>query len=161
MQLHELLSLIKVHRYDRNSCHFEIMNNTTDKKTVLLMIFYFRSLKFIYARVQKFPNLSKISTKLQKIFTALEQCDNHQLIIQSWTHAGIQPIIENGVVTHVEVNATGILDGEAVADLQEEETNGRLRGRRPNKAPWGLMNAGTRSKWSMPLLRIRNAKSRT
>ena len=91
-------------------------------------------------RVQKFPNLSKISTNVQKIFTAFEQCDN-QLIIQSWTHAGIQPIIENGVVTHVEINATGILDGEVVADLQEEETNEMLRGRRPNKAPWGLMNA--------------------
>ena len=96
---------------------------------------FFRSLKSIYAHVQKFPNLSKISTNLHKIFTALAQCDNHHLIIQSWTHAGIQPIIENGVVTHVEINATEILDGEIVANLQEEETHERLSRRRPDKVP--------------------------
>ena len=102
---------------------------------------FFRSLKAIYACVPKFPNVSKISTILQKIFTAIEECDNHQLILQSWAHAGIHPIIEDGIVTHVKVDETAILNSEVITEPQMEQISERARGRRPDRGQWGLMNA--------------------
>lgn len=102
---------------------------------------FFRSLKSKYSRVQPFPNVSKISTRLQKIFTALEECDNCQLIVQSWAHAGIHPVIEDGIVQRVVVDESEILNSEVVAELPNEEINERARGRRPSKGQYGLMNA--------------------
>lgn len=55
---------------------------------------FFRSLKSIYACFQKYTNVSQISPNLQKSFSLLQQCNNHQLIIQSWAHVRIHPIIE-------------------------------------------------------------------
>ena len=88
---------------------------------------------------------SQISTNLQnhlpKIITALEECDNHQIIIQTWVHTGIHSLIEEGIVNHVQINETAVLNGDVVPEPQVEPINERARGRRPDKGQWGLMNA--------------------
>ena len=61
-----------------------------------------RSMKNVYASISDWPDVSKISQRLQRIFTVIERSQNHQLILRSWAKVGIMPIIENGDVHYVE-----------------------------------------------------------
>lgn len=55
--------------------------------------------------------------------------------------AGIHSIIEDGIVTHVQVDGTAILNSEVIPEHQVEQISERARGRRPDMGQWGLLNA--------------------
>ena len=100
----------------------------------------FRSMKSRYPTVPKWPAKSKITTTLQKIYTVIQMTDNEQTIIRSWDHTGIQPIIENGIVTKVMINENKVLQNETLIEHESDEINEKARGKKIDKAPNGLMN---------------------
>ena len=57
-----------------------------------------------------FKNTQMYPKYQQKSFSLLQQCNNHQPIIQSWAHVRIHPIIEEGIVTLTQVDETVILN---------------------------------------------------
>ena len=101
----------------------------------------FRSMKSHYPKVADWAGKSKLTTKLQKIFTACEMCDNHQLIIKSWSHSGIEPVIINGEVTSVKLCPEKVLKNSNVQVEEGAQINEKARGRRRTPQPFGLLNA--------------------
>ena len=100
----------------------------------------FRSMKNDYASISDWPDVSKISQRLQRIFTVIERSQNHQLILRSWAKVGIMPIIENGDVHHVELVENAVLKNESVLNALSNKVNEKERGKKNDKADWGLMN---------------------
>lgn len=97
-------------------------------------------MKSRYPTVPKWLAKSKITTTLQKIYTVIQMTDNEQTIIRSWDHTGIQPIIENGIVTKVMINENKVLQNETLIEHESDEINEKARGKKIDKAPNGLMN---------------------
>lgn len=100
----------------------------------------FRSMKNNYSSVPKWPGKSQITTKLQKIFTAIEETDNHQIILRSWSHCGILPILEEGDVQSVMLVENSVLMNETLIFDETDGINEKSRGKKTEKAPSGLMN---------------------
>lgn len=73
--------------------------------------------------------------RLQQIFTVMQESDNAQLIIRSSAHTGILPIIEDGEVKKVTLAENAVLQDEI-----PDSVNERSRGRKTEKAEFGLMN---------------------
>ena len=100
----------------------------------------FRSMKNDYASITDWPNVSKISQRLQRIFTCIERAQNHQLILKSWAKVGICPIIENGEVLHIELVENAVLQNDSVLNSLCNKINEKERGKNNDTAAWGLMN---------------------
>mgnify|MGYP001134751241 FL=1 len=100
----------------------------------------FRSMKNDYSSVPDWPDVSKISQRLQKIFTVLERAQNHQLILRSWAKVGILPILVDGDVDHVELVENAVLKNESVLNALSKKVNEKERGKKNDRADWGLMN---------------------
>ena len=100
----------------------------------------FRSMKSKYSTVPNWPNKSKITTKLQKIYTVIQMTDNEQTILRSWEHSGIFPIIKDGIVIKVRVIESCVLQNETLIEHEPNQINEKARGKKIDKAPSGLMN---------------------
>ena len=93
-----------------------------------------------YASISNWPDVSKISQRLQRIFTVIERSQNHQLILWSWAKVNILPIIKNGDVHQVELFENAVLRNESVLNILSNKVNEKERGKKNDKADWGLMN---------------------
>ena len=100
----------------------------------------FRSMKSKFSTVPKWTNKSQITTKLQQIYTVIQMTNNEQVILQSWSHLGIVPKIENGEVIKVELDKNKIYNNETIVSDKTHNINERSRGEKTNKAEFGLMN---------------------
>lgn len=100
----------------------------------------FRSMKSKYSTVPNWPNKSKITTQLQKIYTVIQMTDNEQTILKSWEHSGILPIIKDGIVKKVIIIESQVLQNETLLEHESHQINERARGQKIDKAPSGLMN---------------------
>ena len=101
----------------------------------------FRSMKSKISTVSKWPNKSQITTRLQQIYTVIQMTNNGQVILRSYTHSGIVPIIENGEVVSVTLDESKIFNNEIIVNDKTANINERSRGKKTNKAEFGLMNA--------------------
>ena len=66
--------------------------------------------------------------------------NNGQVILRSYTHSGIVPIIENGEVVSVTLDESKIFNNEIIVNDKTANINERARGKKTNKAEFGLMN---------------------
>ena len=83
-----------------------------------------------YSSVPDWLDVSKISQRLQKIFTVLERAQNHQLILRSWAKVGILLILVDGDVDHVELVENAVLKNESVLNALSKKVNEKERGKK-------------------------------
>lgn len=110
--------------------HFSHIAQTLDQRI-------FRSMKYDYTSISDWPYVSKITQRLQRIFTVIERSQNHHLILPSWAKVSI---IENGDVHHVELVENAVLKNESVLNTLSKKVNEKEHGKKNDKAGWGLMN---------------------
>jgi hypothetical protein len=75
---------------------------------------FFRRLKTRYGIFQRIPELSKISSSLERIWMAFQATTITRLIWNSWKHAGIVPVIENGECIRCQPDSQRILSDPAL-----------------------------------------------
>ena len=100
----------------------------------------FRKAKSEYQITKEYPNATKFSDNMQRIFSSLQAAKTTQIIFQSWSHAGIIPIINNGIVTHVQLMKEKVLNDPLLHHVQTAKINQHARGNHAEKIELGLLN---------------------
>jgi hypothetical protein len=103
---------------------------------------FFRRLKTQYSVFQRIPELSKISSSLERIWMAFQATTITRLICNSWKHAGIVPVIENGECIRCELDSQRVLRDPALRTVVggSEPIWEGARGNRVSTGEFGLLN---------------------
>ena len=101
---------------------------------------FFRKAKVEYGTLPNYPNVSKISCRMQKIATALEIAANKQTIILSWKNAGFFPVIKNGEVEKIRIEYDIVLNKPALKNKNIHVINERERGKKAESCEYGFLN---------------------
>jgi hypothetical protein len=101
---------------------------------------FFRRVKVQFGQFQKIEKLSKVASTCKRIFMALQGSLITRLIWNSWSRAGIVPVIDSGNCIRAELDRDCISCAPAVHHQQPIQEN--PRGRSVCKPQFGVLDKG-------------------
>ena len=98
----------------------------------------FRKMKIEFSQMRPIPGLTKISSTLERVWSAYQSCDVFWVVWSSWRQSGLEPHIRNGTCLKISPISDQVLGSATLAHA--ERINEASRGRVGEEARFGWLN---------------------